>query len=237
MPLWNLALNYLFCDNRALRISLQQAQRVFSPWRDPVRGETAFLVLACCVFLCFLLAPLGHLAGTRVSVLAGAPCRSLTPSVCSHSASSQPQPQPSDCLSAPPRADPTWPSCSPASGGMPHGRHPPRCSWPGPVPYTLGCVSPWQELISHPWVLFATCMPDVFLCTLEGCFCLPGTYGPAPIWATLKLLFRPTGSNQASPLILVLTSERRLTTKLVLPWKLSLSWRVFLSVLWHLTPF
>ena len=111
MPLWNLALNYLFCDNRALRISLQQAQRVFSPWRDPVRGETAFLVLACCVFLCFLLAPLGHLAGTRVSVLAGAPCRSLTPSVCSHSASSQPQPQPSDCLSAPPRADPTWPSC------------------------------------------------------------------------------------------------------------------------------
>ena len=39
---------------------------MFSPWRDSVRGEAVFLVLACCVFFCFLLAPLGSLVWVRL---------------------------------------------------------------------------------------------------------------------------------------------------------------------------
>ena len=126
------------------------------------------------------------------------------------------------------------PSCSPASGGLPHGQHPPRSSWPGPVPYTLGCVSPCPELISRPWVPFATCTPDVFLCTLEGCFCLPGNHGPAPIWATLETSLLSNGLQPGFSIDLSPNFRKEANRQACLPWKLSLSQRVFLSVLWLL---
>ena len=183
--------------------------RMFSPWRDTVRGETGFLVLACCFFFCFLLAPLGCLAGTHVSVLAGAPCPSLTPRACTRSASPQPQPQPSNCLSAPPRTDPTWPSCQATllAQRRPHSLCP-AAHQPWAVCTTDSvhhsaltktcsahsrlCVA-LPELVSQLWVPFATCTPDVFLCTLEGCFCLPGNRGPAWFQATLKTSFPSNG--------------------------------------------
>ena len=220
---------------------------MFSPWRDTVRGETGFLVLACCFFFCFLLASLGRLAGTHVSVLAGAPCPSLTPRACTRSASPQPQPQPSNCLSAPPRTDPIWPSCQATllAQRRPHSLCPaahqpwavsPRTAstmalLPRPVLHTPGCVSPCQSWFPDSESLLSpACQTysSVPWTGVSACLATVDQLGSGP---PLKLPFRPMGCNHASPLIRVLNSESRPTAKLVLPWKHSLSRRVFLSVL------
>lgn len=102
---------------------------------------------------------------------------------------------------------------------------------PRPVPHTPGCVSPCQSWFPNSESLLPPARQTYSSVPWRGvsaCLATVAQLGSRP---PLKLPFRPMGCNHASPLIRVLTSESRPTAKLVLPWKLSLSRRVFLSVL------